>query len=195
LNLVQEILYELLEATAPKTLLCVSAEGVVSSVDQYVAHNADCALTTMAPAEATDLLAEQGRFDYAVLSGALEDVPHDDGAALIARLRDLHCHRFALACRHADAHHREGAWSEAELLAMALSLHRRIREDGVWFSVYTYDIDTFNRRREWNNPEHWANPDNFRRYRWHPRAGAPSQAVCAFRLVSAAFARNPTASG
>jgi hypothetical protein len=87
LNLVQEILYELLEATAPKTLLCVSAEGVVSSVDQYVAHNADCALTTMAPAEATDLLAEQGRFDYAVLSGALEDVPHDDGAALIARLR------------------------------------------------------------------------------------------------------------
>ena len=49
---------------------------------------------------------------------------------------------------------------------MSLSLHRRIREDGVWFSVYTYDIDSFNRQREWNSPENWANPENFRRYRW-----------------------------
>ena len=166
MNLVQEILYELLEAAAPKTLLCVSAEGAVSSVDQYLAHHGDCALTSMDHLEATDLLSRQGRFDYAVLSGALEDIPHDSGGALIARLRDLHCHRFAVACRHADAHHREGTWSETELLAMALSLHRRIREDGVWFSVYTYDIDSFHRQREWNNPEHWANPENFRRYRW-----------------------------
>ena len=65
-----------------------------------------------------------------------------------------------------DAHHREGAWSEADLKALSLSLHRRVREDGVWYSVYTYDIDTFNHRREWNSPEHWANPENFRRYRW-----------------------------
>ena len=101
-----------------------------------------------------------------MLSGALEALSPDNGAALIARLRDLHSHRFAVACLHADAHHREGAWSEGDLLAMALSLHRRIAADEVWYSVYTYDIDTFNRKREWNDPTDWANPENFRRYRW-----------------------------
>lgn len=166
MNLVQEILYELLEATAPRTLLCVTASPSLSSVDQYLAHHDDCDVTTMPPIEASAHLAEQGRYDYAVLSGALEAMEHDDGAALIARLRDFHCHRFALACTHADAHHTEGAWPEAELLAMSLSLHRRVAEDGVWYSVYTYDIDTFNRRREWNDPTNWANPENFRRYRW-----------------------------
>lgn len=166
MNLVQEILYELLEATAPKTLLCVTANPSLSSVDQYLTHHDDCDLTTMPPTGAPRRLAQKGRFDYAVLSGALEEMEHEDGAALIARLRDFHCHRFALACTHADAHHAEGAWPEAEMLAMALSLHRRVDEDGVWHSVYTYDIDTFNRRREWNDPTNWANPGNFRRYRW-----------------------------
>lgn len=166
MNLVQEILYELLEATAPVTLLCVSPDPSLSSVEQYLAHQDHCRLTAMRPEEALEQLEDHDRFDYAVLCGALEALSPKDGAALIARLRDLHCHRFAVACVHADAHHREGAWSEGDLLAMALSLHRRIAEDEVWYSVYTYDIDTFNRRREWNDPADWANPQNFRRYRW-----------------------------
>ena len=166
MNLVQEILFELLEATTPGSLVCVSPSPSLSSVEQYLAHHGHCRLTAMRPGEALERLEGRDRFDYAVLSGALEALSPDNGAALIARLRDLHCHRFAVACLHADAHHREGAWSEGDLLAMALSLHRRIAEDEVWYSVYTYDIDTFNRKREWNDPTDWANPENFRRYRW-----------------------------
>lgn len=166
MNLVQEILYELLEEFSPSSLLCVAAGSAPSSVNQYLAHRDGSRLTLIEPDNAAAALSDKGRFDYAVLSHALETVAPSEGAALIARIRDVHCHRFALACRHTDAHHREGEWSEPELLALALTLHRRVKEDGIWHSVYTYDVDTYNPNREWNSPENWANPENFRRYRW-----------------------------
>jgi DNA-binding transcriptional LysR family regulator len=166
MNLVQEILYEILETVSPSSLLCVASEAAPSSVQQFQAHHPDCRIERVEAEQALAELKEMGRFDYAVLSRALEPLAPEDGAALIARVRDIHCHRFALACRHTDAHHREGEWSEPELLSLALKLHRRVREDGVWHSVYTYDVDSYNRKRDWNSPENWANPENFRRYRW-----------------------------
>jgi hypothetical protein len=166
MNLVQEILYELLVDLSPASLLCVTTGAAPSAVNQYLAHHEESRVTVVEPDAARIALADLGRFDYAVLSHALEPLEPSEGAALIARIRDMHCHRFALACRHTDAHHREGEWSEPELLALALTLHRRVREDGVWHSVYTYDVDTYNPKREWNSSENWANPQNFRRYRW-----------------------------
>lgn len=166
MNLVQEILYELLVDLSPASLLCVTTGETPSAVSQYLAHHQESRVTMLEPDAARTALADLGRFDYAILSHALEALEPSEGAALLARIRDVHCHRFALACRHVDAHHREGEWSEPELLALALTLHRRVREDGVWHSVYTYDVDTYNPRREWNSPDNWANPENFRRYRW-----------------------------
>ena len=166
MNLVQEILYELLVDLSPASLLCVTTGETPSAVSQYLAHHQESRVTMLEPDAARTALADLGRFDYAILSHALEALEPSEGAALLARIRDVHCHRFALACRHVDAHHREGEWSEPELLALALTLHRRGREDGVWHSVYTYDVDTYNPNREWNSPDNWANPENFRRYRW-----------------------------
>jgi len=131
LNLVQEILYELIEAAKPSSLLCISSGPSPSSIRQLMAHRPECEVTLVDAASALDALAGMGRFDYAILSRALEPLEPRDGAAVIARVRDVHCHRFALACRHVDAHHRDGVWSEPELLALALVLHRRVREDGV----------------------------------------------------------------
>ncbi len=166
MNLVQEILYELLVDLSPASLLCVTTGEAPSAVSQYLAHLQESRVTMLEPDAARTALDDLGRFDYAILSHALEVLEPSEGAALLARIRDVHCHRFALACRHTDAHHREGEWSEPELLALALTLHRRVREDGVWHSIYTYDVDTYNPRRQWNSPENWANPENFRRYRW-----------------------------
>lgn len=165
MNLVQEILFELLEAAEPRSLLCV-ADTPLSSVHQYKAHVDECDVVSIPPESALEALTQMGRFDYALLCGALEMLGPQANSALIARIRDLHCHRFAVTCRHQDAHHREDDWSEPQILSLALRLHRRIDLDGVWHSIYTYDIDSYNPEREWNNPDSWANPGNFRRYRW-----------------------------
>ena len=48
---------------------------------------------------------------------------------------------------------------------LALGFERRGEPtDGI--ELFWYDADRFNPEREWNNPDHWANPENFKRYRW-----------------------------
>jgi hypothetical protein len=32
--------------------------------------------------------------------------------------------------------------------------------------AYTYDIDSYNHKRSWNNARFWANPENFHKFRW-----------------------------
>ena len=32
--------------------------------------------------------------------------------------------------------------------------------------VYSYNLKTYNNKRDWNNSEGWANPENFEKFRW-----------------------------
>ena len=34
------------------------------------------------------------------------------------------------------------------------------------FFCFSYNLKTYNNKRNWNNPEGWANPENFDKYRW-----------------------------
>ena len=31
---------------------------------------------------------------------------------------------------------------------------------------HSYNLKTYNTKRDWNNPKGWANPENFNKYRW-----------------------------
>ncbi len=31
---------------------------------------------------------------------------------------------------------------------------------------FSYNLKTYNNKRDWNNPEGWANPENFDKFRW-----------------------------
>lgn len=163
MNLVQEIFLELLEEAAPASLLCV-ASGTLPAAEAWLRHAPDCEIRALAPAAAREDLPGLGRYDYALLAGVLERLEPADAEAVVARVRDVHCHRFAVSCTHHG--HGEDPWTPGRLASLSLSLHRRVKENGVEIGVYTYDIDTANPRREWNNPEDWAHPENFHRYRW-----------------------------
>lgn len=45
-----------------------------------------------------------------------------------------------------------------DLLALAFTRSGQLGER----SLYRYELDSYNPRREWNNPEHWAHPGNYR---------------------------------
>ncbi len=77
--------------------------------------------------------------------------------SLLGRLRDLHTRRLVVAgeaVRH---------FEPRRMLALGFEHHPSPdAQDGA----YLYDRDSFNREREWNSPENWANPENFDKYRW-----------------------------
>jgi hypothetical protein len=169
-DLVQEILLEQLADVAAQTLLCV-APAPPPAATAWLDRGEGRRLTELAPSELPAGLAELGRYDYAFVTGTLEGLSMETGTALIARLRDVHCHRFAVTyARPAQAPTSGGddaGWSDGRFRGLTLSLHRRVpAADGGETAVYLYDIDTYNRQREWNTPENWAHPDNFHRWRW-----------------------------
>jgi hypothetical protein len=109
---------------------------------------------TAAPAE----LATLGRFDFALVSGLLEQLDAPDAEAVLGRLKNLHTDRFVLLADPARA-----CLGHDALLALALAPFEHLDDGRV---AWLYDIDRYNPERPWNNPEDCANPENFERFRW-----------------------------
>lgn len=119
-----------------------------------------CDLTRLAPRDAPAQLPRLGRFDFAFVAGALEHLGKDDAAALIARLRDLHAARFALAVDFSTAR----AWSHGELLAFGLGRIEAGAGDAC--ALYAFDIAHYKHTPDWLNSDNWAHPELFDKYRW-----------------------------
>lgn len=96
------------------------------------------------------------RPDLAIVIDQVEEMPREEAAHLLSRLRDVLCDRVLLVLR-------DERWRRTELLALGFlelggtSCERRL---------YIFDPALFNEPRDWNNPSDWANPENFDRYRW-----------------------------
>jgi hypothetical protein len=162
MDLIQETLLESLQGFAPKSVLCVAPDPL-PAVEIYRQHQQDCTIESVAAVAPVDALKSLGRFDFALVHRTLERLETETGMALLARLRDIHCPRFAVTW---SAIANDPGWTDGRFLSLGLALHRRIELDGVITTVYHYDVDTYNPRREWNDSRDWANPQNFDRYRW-----------------------------
>ena len=146
----EDCVAKLLAEYAPATLLVIG--------DAVTATGSDAELTRLAVTEAPGALAGLGRFDFALVSGLLEGLESAEAEAVLGRLKNLHTSRFlvladlARACLGHDA-----------LLALALAPFEHLADGRV---AWRYDLDRYNPERGWNNPEDWANPQNFDRFRW-----------------------------
>lgn len=92
----------------------------------------------------------QERFDFGLFIG-----PTADDIPAIARLRDIGCRRVLLLVE-ADE------WTENDLRGLGFLPTEPLESH----DAFLYDSDLLNQPREWNNARHWANPENFDKYRW-----------------------------
>ncbi|MFK7730636.1 MAG: DUF6231 family protein [Pseudomonadales bacterium] len=103
------------------------------------------------------------RFDLVVVADYLEHHSQSEGATVIARLRNLHSNHIAVF----QQDRAQGIWPESAFFALALKhQHRFEYADSNALHLYTYDIESYNHKRTWNNARFWANPENFGRYWW-----------------------------
>lgn len=123
-----------------------------------VAPETAAEVTLLAAAEAPEKLEALGRFDFAIVSQLLEEVEASDAEAVLGRLKNLHTSRFLLLADPARA-----CLSHDALLALALAPFEHLADGRI---AWRYDLDRYNPERRWNNPEDWANPHNFDRFRW-----------------------------
>ena len=103
-----------------------------------------------------DELPKTLRVALGIVVAPLDYLSRTTSEQLLSRLRDIHCEKVLLIDT-ADA------WSPEELRPLGYLELKRPSSDG---RCYLYDPDAFNEPREWNNASDWANPENFRKYRW-----------------------------
>lgn len=107
-----------------------------------------------------DALSRAGRHAVAVVAGVLEGVDRRRGMQLLQALRDLHAGRV-LAVVAAEA-----PWERTDFFGLGFTELGPCVHRGVPRRVYGYDIDTYKHTPDWLNPDNWANPELFDRFRW-----------------------------
>lgn len=106
-----------------------------------------------------------GRYDMAILSTTWEDLGGADIQHLLAELRNVHSNRIELLLAPA----KQGTERSSQLktlLALGFRQAGGCADDNAQGNWYRYDLAHYNRKRAWNSPENWANPQNFHRFRW-----------------------------
>ncbi len=136
--------------------------AIIADTHAPLADRLPAGATVMSPPESVDALPGGTRFGLGLIIGGLEALPATRTAEqLLARLRDLHCDRVEVLVEPGSR------WSRSRMIALEYTLSARVqREAGEDWRVYAWDLAVYNPERDWNTPEHWANPQNFRRYRW-----------------------------
>ena len=92
-------------------------------------------------------------FDLALVM-ELEKLSKSQGIELLAKLRNCY------GCKIIVGMEKPNQWSLEDFIGLGFKRERRQLE----WEIYSYDIGTYNRKRQWNNSKFWANPEM-----WHRR--------------------------
>jgi hypothetical protein len=174
----QQFLLQQLEAIKPQSLLW-AAPGCPAAITQWCAEH-HCKLCHCD----NEQLPENQRFDLAITSGLLEQLPKQAGNILIGTIRNTLSPRLLLmyqASTQASAVHQP--WQPADFFALGLKrvTHSEstdtsndttndkantAAEDDTDLEIYGYDLANYQFKRSWNSPKYWANPENWGKYWW-----------------------------
>jgi len=132
--------------------LLIAANDISAAADKL---RNDLDITVVREWDRLDTLPDR-RFDLAVVAGFPEACSHaGEASVLLARLRDCYAVRVIIVD---DA----GILTLADYLALGFEGWDTEGES----RCFIYDPDSRTLKREWNDARHWANPENFDRYRW-----------------------------
>lgn len=159
----------LLNECQPDSLLVIG-DGADAAVDRYLEQkkllNKECRVQRLQPPLESSSAVD--RWDMGIVSETLEYLDKPEAFRLLARLRDLYTARFCAAVRIGEGwpalHSR---WSRNDFLAVGMHLVNSY-DDGAdrKLHLYKYDIATYKPAPRWLNPDNWANPELWDKYRW-----------------------------
>lgn len=95
--------------------------------------------------------------DLVVLGENLNQLEHAKMIEVIGVLRNHLNAKMLILCNEAST------LSFSDMLSLGF---KREEQDESGLMLYSYDIASYNKKREWNNSRFWANPENFNKYRW-----------------------------
>lgn len=163
----------LLNECQPASLL-VAGPGADEAIDAYLEQKRllgkDCRVDRLpempGPEDLTGSV--DRRYDMGIVTETIERLDKTEALRLLSRLRDLYTRRFCASVRIGpDWQGAKSTWTRNELLAVGMMLVNSYEDEaGRPLHLYKYDIATYKPTPRWLNPDHWANPELWDKYRW-----------------------------
>jgi hypothetical protein len=79
---------------------------------------------------------------------------------LLGQLRNYGTHQIAVVVDP------EQGWDFKDFIGLGFRRQAELDDDGRTRTLYTYNIDNYNHKRAWNNPDNWANPEMWGKAWW-----------------------------
>lgn len=103
---------------------------------------------------------ESSKCTLLIIGEALAALPETSATEIVAALRNrfnakiilLQCASFPLGFH--------------QLLGLGFKREFQSTAEHDAVNIFSYDIASYNKKRDWNNSRFWANPQNFEKYRW-----------------------------
>jgi hypothetical protein len=156
---VQGVLAGIIEATQPDSILCCG-KYACSAARIWQRLHSQTRLHTLDAASPGSAMPLDTVYDLALISDTLEFMPHDEAMLFLGQLRNYGTHRIAVALSE------NPDWAFTDFIGLGFQKYARVQVHDRPLTVYTYNLDTYNHARAWNNPADWANPEMWDKARW-----------------------------
>lgn len=154
-----QALAAIIESCAPKTLVAVGARAQTLAHLWCEAHPESTALQ-LQPHEALGELKFKELQDLALVTDTLEQLNRSQGQTLLGQLRNYGTRQIAVLTPN------NGDWGLQDFIGMGFRRQGQFEHQGDKQSLYTYNLASYNHKRDWNNPRFWANPEMWGKARW-----------------------------
>ncbi len=153
------LLARILDTTQPGSLLCCGATAT-EVAGLWCKQKPDTCLQTLDTADPNAGLPPDTVKDLALVTDTLEHLPHGEGVLLLGQLRNYGTRQIAVVVGKTPD------WAFTDFLALGFRRHAEIETENGALTLYTYNLDTYNHKRAWNNPDNWANPEMWGKAWW-----------------------------
>lgn len=146
--------------TAQPCRLLVCGKLAEEIGEHWKEHNKAAHITILSTATLGNAFPLSNSQDLALITGVLEHLPRDEGKLLLGQLRNYGTHQIAVVVEP------DRGWSFKDFIALGFRHQADLTSDGNEARLYTYNIDSYNHKRAWNNPDNWANPEMWDKAWW-----------------------------
>ncbi|HEY7886326.1 MAG TPA: DUF6231 family protein [Cellvibrionaceae bacterium] len=159
MTLPEQALAVIIDHCQPKALTALGARGQALA-RRWCEQQKSCELICLNASALKNGLSLPRVQDLALVTDSLESLSQSEGQAVLGQLRNYGTRQIAVLV--AD----NSGWTLKDFIGLGFRRQAQFGAASKKLSLYTYNIDNYNHRRDWNNPRFWANPEMWGKAWW-----------------------------
>lgn len=174
-----QLLTNLLDEHKPQSILVVGSEkppAIQHYLDHQNGEQSDERIRVEVLSDTSLLSAIEIRFDFCLITPELIQQDKQSGIELLAGIRNRLCHHIYLFIPLNESGAEIEDWTEKDLFSLGLkrlaqfnappSNPEKTKNIAPILHCFAYQIESYIKKRDWNNARFWANPEQFGKHWW-----------------------------